>query len=217
MKRALPLLAFLFLFNFFVPQYILAQRDGAREAGESANVIREQVTDRLREVRQTTDTVRDRFETRRMEARRTLEQKREEFSERLHLVRDEKKQESLVRINDNLSKINEKWVAHWNRVLVRLSEILVKIEARADAAGADKTAINSAKTAIGRAQDAVNTQAGKTYVIEIVDEASLGETVSSAIAGLRNDMSVVKAAVMDARDAVANALRVLKGVNNDNE
>lgn len=156
----------------------------------------------------------------RREAIAERKEDREEFREKLKEIRDERKKEIVEKLDSHLVRVNDRWVSHWNNVLSRLREILAKISSRADTLeqnGKDvalvRTAYLAAETAINAAQDAVNAQAGKTYVIEITDEENLGQSVSSAIGALRSDLKNVKDKVKGAREKVHEAYKALAKVH----
>lgn len=131
---------------------------------------------------------------------------RDEFRQKLTQIRDERKQKIVENLATRIANVNTKWVEHWNNVLARLENILAKIEERSG--GEVDTA--SAEAAIATAQEAVNTQAGKTYEIEITDEETLGENVSKTLGEFHKDLRVVHALVKTAREEVVKALRALK-------
>lgn len=172
---------------------------------EDARRAREEALVRMREAKEAA-----------MEEAKTA---REEFKERLRLIQDERKRQVVERIDTNMARFNEKWVEHWNKVLSRLREILAKIDSRVDKlaeAGKDvsdvKSAIAKAETAIDAAQAAINEQAGKTYVIEIGEEETLGENVSSVVKQFRDDIKGIIEKVKIARMAVRDAFLALKEV-----
>ncbi|MFZ5932548.1 MAG: hypothetical protein ACOYT7_00460 [Patescibacteria group bacterium] len=179
--------------------------EARKNALEEARRERKEALERAREAREAA-----------MDAAKTA---REEFKERLREIRNERKRKVVERIDENIAKHNEKWVEHWNRVLSRLREILAKIQTRADklaAVGKDVSKVNSAISAaeslIAEAQSAVDAQAGKTYVIEITDEETLGENVSRLVQDFRNDVKSVIEKVQAARKGVRDAFKELKAI-----
>lgn len=134
-------------------------------------------------------------------------------------ITDERKQEVVTNIVEKMNSTNARWTAQWSNVLTRLQQLLAKIESRADlaeAAGQDvssvREAIDQADAAISEAQVALEAQAAKEYTLEITDEATLGETVRNAMSTLQSDLKSVKELILDARQAVREALTALKQI-----
>lgn len=157
-------------------------------------------------------------------ALRDMKQSREDFEEKLSEIKDERKQKVAENLADRFDSINDKWVTHWNNVLDRLSEILAKVNTRADTlalegkdVSAVKTAVGAAETAISAAEEAITKQAGETYEFEIDTEENLGQNVKLAIGGFHEDLRSVQTLIKDARDAVGKALRALKTVAESEE
>jgi DNA repair exonuclease SbcCD ATPase subunit len=173
----------------------------------------------LEEVRsQRREAIEEAREARR-EAWEETQEAREEFRNRLQEIKDARKRIIVERISNLISKINDKWISRWNGTLTRLSEILAKIESRADKLAEEGkdvddvyAAISEAEEAIATAQDAVNEQAGKTYIIEITDEETLGESVSSTIGEFHSDLQAVMEEVREAASAVRRAFGLLKEI-----
>lgn len=136
-----------------------------------------------------------------------------ELKNRLSVIKDEYKQRVVEKLAERLSMINENWTKHWNNVLERLNMILDKIEARGEALkeNGKNTAlltqqINKARTTIETAQDAVDAQAQKQYLLEIASEANLREEVKAKIADFKIDTKAVLATIKSARESVRLAL-----------
>jgi len=145
-----------------------------------------------------------------------VETKRQEFRDKLAEIRDGRKQKILENLDTRIVSVNTKWVNNWNNVLTRLSGILAKIELRSDDAGV-QAQVDEAKVAIELAQNAVNEQAGKTYVFEIGEEETLGDNASETLSVFHADLRKVHALVKEARSETVDALRLLKGLSEGKE
>ena len=219
------------LANTVAPQANLPQVLGVRIAQDTAveeqsvditntgSLRRTRVREAVEDARKQRQAAVDEFRTRRQLAKDEWEAKREEFKQRLTEIRDERKRRIVELIDLRIDAMHGRWVEHWNKVLARLSEILAKIESRAnkaEAAGRDESgvraAIATANVAIAAAQDAVNELAGKTFVIEITDEQGLGQNVRDAIHAARVEFVAVREKVREARQAVIDALHSLKAI-----
>ena len=156
--------------------------------------------------------------------REERQEAREEFRQRLAEIKNAQKRERLEHVSQMLDQINERWAAHFDNVLLRLSEILAKIGTRADKLEEDgqdvvsvRDGIADAEAAIDAAQDAVNTQAENYYVIDIVDEESLKDDVKSVRDELHTDLTAARDAVKTARQAVHDAFQALKDVHSNQD
>jgi len=153
-----------------------------------------------------------------------IDEARAEFRENLTAIRDAQKRRILEHLGDRLEQINERWTGHFDNVLARLSEILVKIGTRADKLEVDgrdvasvRDAITDAEAAIDTAQDLVNSQAGNSYIIDITDEENLKDDVKSVRDKLHEDLTAARSAVKTAREAVHNAFQALKDVRSQED
>lgn len=182
--------------------------------------LKDRLEERKMELEQERENKREEIQTRIQQAASASAQRREEFQNHLQEIRDERKQSIVENIDTRLSSVNEKWVTHWNNVLSRLSEILVKLQTRLDeyAGDADTTALSSAitqaQTSINTAQAAVTAQAGKTYTIDITDETTLGDDVSSTISDFHSDIQEVLDTVKAAREDVHNVFVEVRKLTN---
>lgn len=166
------------------------------------------------------EAARKRIETAREEAKKAAETRRAELEDKISKLRDEKKKERATRLNEQMARLNTRWTDHFNNALSRLSEVLSKVELRASKAesngkdvAAVKTAIQNAKTAIATARTAVETQAKKTYTATFTSEKELGAAFKAVKEQLKKDLFGLRdGAMKNAREAVQNAHRALKGV-----
>jgi len=171
------------------------------------------------------EAAKKRLETAREEVKKTIEARQAELKDKISKLRDEKKKQIATRLDEQMARLNTQWTDHFNNVLNRLSEILGKIElraAKAETNGKDvsavKTAIQNAKNAITTARTAVETQAKKTYIATFSSETGLGAAFKAVREQLRKDLFGLRdGAMKSSREAVQNALQVLKGIPKVNE
>lgn len=145
-----------------------------------------------------------------------IEAKREAFKTKLAAVRDQKKQTIVTRVDEKLSRINKNRVAHWQKVLTRLEEVLGKVEkmtTNLKTKGQDVTAveeaITKAKGALAAAKEAVAAQGEKEYIITVTSETTLRINVGQAIKTEQTDLQAVLKTVNEARKQVGNAIKAL--------
>lgn len=142
--------------------------------------------------------------------------RKEAFREKLAEIKDENKRIVVERINDKIANINERRTTHMTTVLEKLEGILARIKERtatAAANGKDVTNVNSAidaaQRAIDAAKQAVNDQKAKEYVVSIETEETLRTTVGSTVSQLQADLRATHKLVVDAKQAVMQAARLL--------
>ncbi len=191
---------------------------------EDRDTARKRLREAQLEARKKREEIVEEFRVKKQEAVDELKQKREDFKLRLQQITDERKQKIVENIDERLSGLNDKWVGHWNRVLSRLTEILAKISSRAQVlgdGGTDITGVQSsisvAELVIASAQEAVNAQAGKTYVASLTTDANLGQDMKTVVDQFHADIKSVLEKITAARKAVNSALGELKGVAGEND
>lgn len=126
------------------------------------------------------------------------------LKEKLQKFRDQKKAEVAERVNTNLNKINQKQTGQMQDYLDRMSSLLDKLEARVNQASPD------ARTAIASASSAVSVQAEKDYTLQITTESRVRADAQETRDTLHKDLQAARAQVVDAKQAVANAIRAAK-------
>jgi len=133
--------------------------------------------------------------------------KREKARVRVEAIRDENKQKIAEYINQQLERIQDQAVKHFNNILEQLTKLLEKIKTRVAAVD-----ISAAKAAIANAQSAVDGLADNVYLIEFTDESGLRVGASSAKTKLRADIKAVREKVRLARQAVVDVLKAAKAL-----
>lgn len=148
----------------------------------------------------------------RAEAQKEFKAKREEFKEKLEDIKSARKQKILSNIDERIAKINEVRTDRLSEHLIKMSEILDRIEEKAaqldDPSDADE-AIEEARAAIQTAQAAVEEQAGIQYVVEITDEESLRADAKLVVDAFKSDIKAVVALVKDAHKETREAAQEL--------
>lgn len=125
---------------------------------------------------------------------------------KLQAFKDQKKAEITERISNNLNRINAKRTEQMLKHLDKMSALLDKLETRVAA----KSAIADARASIASAKAAVKTQAGKDYTLTVTSERKAREDAQAVRDRLHQDLQAVRKQVVDAKQSVANAIRVAK-------
>ncbi|GIW61168.1 MAG: hypothetical protein KatS3mg089_0020 [Patescibacteria group bacterium] len=150
-----------------------------------------------------------------------IKQKREEFKTKLTLIRDTKKQATLIRIDEKISMINTRRTNSMNAHLTKLTTLLDKIASKAamskqqgyDTTSADK-AIATAYEELQSAKASVSAQSEKEYVIQIQDETNLKNNVGQTIKTLTEDLRATYQTIIRARQSVIEAAREVAKLKN---
>lgn len=136
---------------------------------------------------------------------------------RLAAFKDKEKAQVVETINKNLNSINQKITAQLLKHLQKMTSILTKLEARVNSAKPDvkdvaaaREAIADARAAIDTATLAVGAQAEIDYTIKISAETRAKTDVQKVREKLHNDLVALRQLVIEAKQAVAEAIRVAK-------
>jgi prefoldin subunit 5 len=189
--------------NTLAPQANLPKVLGTEDEATSSAV-----TDRIQKRSEALEAAREK----RLQALQRAKDAREQFKQRLETIKDERKQKVVENLDERIASQNQKWVEHWNNVLGRLTELVVKIEKDISSV---TTAVSQANAAIATAQSAVTIQAGKTYIIDITTEDNLGQAVRTTIAQFHSDVKAVIETIRSARLAVQDAFQALRSLHTE--
>ncbi|OGE38996.1 hypothetical protein A3F00_01780 [Candidatus Daviesbacteria bacterium RIFCSPHIGHO2_12_FULL_37_11] len=134
---------------------------------------------------------------------------------RLNKFKDKTKALIVEKVSTVLNNINENRVTHSNRFLENASRILNKLQERVsnaasngkDAASAN-AAISSARAKIASASAAVASQSAKEYTLSVSSESAAKAEIKATRDAFHGDWQSVRALLIDAKQAVANAIRV---------
>lgn len=226
MKYTLPLILIIFVL-LITPLYPIyaaspaasssARPSGPGKAVEQLLQKRDAKLDKLDEKR---DKILDKFE----EQKARLASRSAALKLKLNKFKDKIKAQRVERINTNLPMINERRTDTMSAHLVKMEEILTKLEARVkeNAGTTDISAITAAiadaKSKIAAAKAAVDLQMDKDYGVELNTETTVKEDAKAARESLHKDLKSVHDLVVEARKAVAEAISTavstLKGSNN---
>lgn len=186
--------------------------EAKREAGSNIHAAKESFRAQKEELDQRREEFKEIIKNEREALANRIKEKREELKERLDKIKDERKKDIVERIDQSMDGLNDRMVKHFNQVLDKMEDILGRIGERADRAterGQDVSAVRSAMdeaiVAISSAREAIRVQAGKTYTINITDEATLRNKVGEARQLLHRDLSAVRDEVKAVHDAIRKA------------
>lgn len=148
------------------------------------------------------------FRERKQETREAMQVKKDEFKLRLQTLRDQKKKLIVERMDTRMATINKSATMRFTIILEKLQTILNRIIGKSNSP-AFNSATSSAQLAINNASTIVASQSAMVYVAQIASEAALKENVGSTVSELRLDLRDAHKAVIDARQAVMNAVKEL--------
>lgn len=163
------------------------------------------------------DQVREKVETRKETIKERIATREAALKAKLQAFKDKKKAEIADRLNSNLNKINQKQTGQMLKHLDKMSAILNKLEARVNKGTPDikdpqvaKISIAQAKASIASATAAVKIQSEKDYTLQVSSESAVRKDAQKKRTELHTDLLAVRKLVIDAKQAVANAIRVAK-------
>lgn len=207
--------------NANLPQ-VLGTEDEATSSASNTQDRFEKRSDALENARKRREAALEEAKKRRENAIERAKDARDAFKEKLAKIKDERKQKVVENIDEGIANRNQKWVEQWNNVLGRLRELVTKIETNAQKLKTDgkdvssvEAKVVSANSAIEAAQAAVDSQSGKTYVINISSEDNLGQAVSSVVQQFKSDVQVVIGTITAARTAVKDAFGALRSLHTE--
>lgn len=154
------------------------------------------------------------------EFKNKIEEARNVFKTKLASIKDARKKELAQHLQDQLDKINQQFVDHFNEVLKKLTSLLNRLEVRKDSAkalGKDvsgvELAITNARAAIATAQSAVDSESQKDYTAKFSSDSNLKSGIKTAKTQMRTDLKAVHSKLVLARSAVVSVLQALAKVN----
>lgn len=140
-----------------------------------------------------------------------------EMKAKIQKFKDKQKAEIAARINTNLNRINQNQTDTMLKNLDLMSSLLDKLADRVTQGTPDikdpalaNQAIADAREAIANARTAVEAQAQKDYTIAVTTETRIRLDAQAKRDQLHTDIKAVRKLVIDAKQAVSNAIRVAK-------
>lgn len=123
------------------------------------------------------------------------------LKERLKNFRDQKKASAAARISENLNRINDKQTSQMLKHLDKMTSILNRLKVTSKA---------TAESKIASASAAVKQQADNDYTLTISSEIKAREEAQALRQKLHTDLKAVRQMVIEAKQAVAAAIRGTK-------
>lgn len=123
------------------------------------------------------------------------------LKEKLKNFRDQKKASAAARISENLNRINDKQTSQMLKHLDKMTSILGRLKV------ASKT---NAESKIASSAAAVKAQADNDYTLTISSETKAREEAQALRQKLHTDLRAVRQLVIEAKQAVAAAIRGAK-------
>lgn len=211
------LIAIFFIVLFLTPVLISHAQESSVRPVKPIQSVGQSAVVSAQDAAGTDQVITDRIIQKRLDAVERVKDKRESFREKLATIKDERKRAIVERIDNRISTINENRTNRFAEALEKLNLILDRIINKTnslESEGVDVTELNNsiviAQSALNNAEDAVEGQAGKEYVIEIDTESTLGSVVSSTVRDIKNDLRIVHQAVVDARTSIRKTVGQLR-------
>ena len=230
MNKKIPvLLTLVFVLSLLITPVVLAQESESAEKTSQKEIMEEVFGAKKEEVKADMEAKREEIQTQRLEMRKEIEAKREELRVKiqnkreemraaLDEIKDQSKVEIIERIDSRLASQNEKLTDRLLGHLGTITEILDRIQDRADLlTDSDTTTVNKAivdaRTALSDAEEIIATQSSREYVATIEREATVKDTISNVVELFRADMKTSIDAVKSTRDAAKMAGEELRSLS----
>lgn len=165
------------------------------------------------------------LEAAREEIKTLILTRKDELKAKLDTFTDMRKKTVATRVDEALTKINDRWVTTFTASVNRINGVVEAITSRADkaeASGKDvasvRAKIETAKAAIAAARTVIESQAAKDYTLTVQDETTVKADATATRDQIKEDLAAVRTAVRAAFDAAkdaASALRAIPGIEAD--
>lgn len=199
MLRKIIIVGAFFSFTLSIPCAVFA-----KDATSTGITRKEKIIERI-------DTMKEKMSTREAAMRAKLQN-----------FRDKKKAQIAERVNTNLNQINMKQTEEMLKHLDKMSALLDKLAARVNSGSPDakdptasRAAIADSRSKIASAKAAVSDQAANDYTIVVTTERRIKADAQAQREKLHTDLKALRQQVIDAKQDVANAIRVAKGLGKE--
>lgn len=167
-------------------------------------------------IKQDREKLHEEIKNRQEAAKSKLESERAKLKEKLAVIRDAQKKITAERIYDRLGEVNKKMVNHFTNVAERLEDFASKLQDRITNAkneGRDVTgaqaALDKVKPLITELRTMIQTQAGKTYSVNVTSENQLESAFRATRDSLHSDLGKIHDKIVVIRKAFADVLFAL--------
>ncbi|MBI5138344.1 MAG: hypothetical protein HZA95_00925 [Candidatus Vogelbacteria bacterium] len=215
-------IAILIMFAFTMPAMAEENQrsiDKLREARQELKDAKQEARKEVKEIRkETRQDVRTNAEAIKKEVKMNREEAKKDLKAKLLKIKDVKKKKIVEKLGTDITELNKRITDQYLKNLGKMTEILNRINSRADNAiskGIDviavKDAIVKAESSITSTTELINAQATKGYSFDLADESNLKAKVGEARQAFRDDLKTVQKAMSDSREAVRAAAKALAG------
>lgn len=196
-----------------VTAYPVFAQDAASPAATRKQLLKEKLETRKDNLEAKKESVANRIEV----LKNQQASKAAALKLKLQAFKNQEKATAAARISENLNKVNQNQTSQMQKMLALMSTLLEKLENRVNQGTSDikdpvsaRVAIASAKEIIATASAAVTAQAQKDYTITVSSESRVKTDAKLQRDKLHTDLQAVRKAVIDAKQAVTNAIRIAK-------
>ncbi len=211
-----------------------AKAEFAQNASSARQELRQAASSSRQDFLQQAAQLRQNFQSEVAAKREQLQSKLSAYKEglkaKLSLMKDQRRAATIQNIDEAITNLNNQMVDHFVSVLNQLSEILSRIQTRADSAssrGLNITTVTAdiaaAQTALNNASSAIKIQGAKVYEVNIAtssvnSKSTVKFDVKSVRDALHGDLTSLNSQVKSARDAVQKVavdLGKIQGIDDD--
>lgn len=166
-----------------------------------------------REIEERREEFKRQLEVRKDEMKLKIEAEKLRLREKLKTIKDERKKQTVQKVNTEIQTLNTRKLEHYSNVLNQIEEVLKKVGTRVDNAsarglevGTVRTNIIAVETAISTARTAIVAQSTKVYTVAVTTEGNLKNDTGVTRQALQKDLSAVQSLVKNAHEALRKAV-----------
>lgn len=152
------------------------------------------------------------------------EQIKLKFKKDINNIKDKSKQVKVENIVNNFEQVNKNVTSRATETVTKIETILLTLEsrlasliARGSYTGDSKLSISDAKIALVDAKSAISFQDSKIYEVEVVDDATVKDSLKDTREVLKSDIEIMKQKIKTAHEKVKSASDSLKVANQYNQ
>ena len=187
-------------------------------------VIKDKIMERNETAMEKKENFKEKIMQKREGAIKANQERKDTFRTKLETITDEQKKTLLERIDTKITTLNTNRttratenITKLENVLARITELQTTLDSQGVNTASLTASITQAEEAISEAKLAIETQAGKEYIIQITTETALKSSVGTLLRTLNQDLTAMYKSVMTAKQEVINAAQEAKNLNSTQE
>lgn len=192
-----------------------------KNKSEYLDSLRQRKEEMIQSAQQKRENLRENIAQFQQEHQEQVQEMRQTLLQKLQQFQNQTKARIVSNVDEQLRELNERLLNHYSDLLGQMEAVLANIQSRIEkvaALGTDVTDMDAlvvaARNKIQEARAAITTQATKVYAVVVENEDDVRAEVGVARQALHEDLTVVRNAMVAARDAVHAAAVALAQLPN---